>query len=57
MRWLLRPSKRLGLNLLGVWLIVYGLSVLFPSAGSHALIQILLPGLAIVAGVLILMDR
>ena len=54
-RWNL-PSSGLGMLLLGVWLVVYGILGLVPAlnfSGSGTLLAVL----ALVAGILILMGR
>ena len=55
MAWRTRSNRNLGLLLLGIWLIVYGLlqvvSVSIPGIG------VIMAVLAIAAGVLIVMDR
>jgi hypothetical protein len=50
------PSNRLGLRLLGIWLIASGVLILAPNlnfSGSGTVLAVL----AVVAGVLVLLDR
>lgn len=49
-----RVTKNLGMLLLAIWLILWGLSALIPSLSG---VGVILAILAIAAGVFILMDR
>ena len=56
MSWFRRRPAKWGTLLLGIWLLLTGLLVVFPGF-SLGFVSQLLPFLAIVAGVLIIIDR